>query len=111
MKALKFVVDPFLRLEAGFREMEELISIVDDNDTRSIEHLMGEAAKWRKTLEDLEFKSMMSGKFDQNNAIISINAGAGGTESCDWAGMLLRMYAKWAEPRGYEFERLDYLSG
>ncbi len=111
MKSLKFVVEPFVRIEKAFKELTELVEIVEADDTRSIDHLTREASTWKKTLEELEFKSMLSGAMDKNNAILSINAGAGGTEACDWAGMLLRMYTKWAESRGYAVERLDFLLG
>ncbi len=111
LKTLKSLLDPFLKVEKGLRELVELIDIVEEDDIKSVEHLRLEMAKWKKTLNGLEFKSMMSGRMDRNNAIVSINAGAGGTESCDWAGMLYRMYTKWAEPRGYGLERLDFLQG
>ena len=91
--------------------MAELVEIVEEADTKSIEHLASEVKKWKRQLEALEFKSMMSGKMDANAAIVSINAGAGGTESCDWAAMLYRMYVKWAESNGYELERTDILQG
>ena len=108
---MKFTIEPFMKIEKGFGELAELVGIIEPGDTRSIEHLRAEAAKWRKAFEELEFKSMMSGRVDRNSAILSINAGAGGTESCDWAGMLLRMYTKWAESKRYSVERLDYLQG
>ena len=62
-------------------------------------------------MDDIEFRSLLGEEADSCNAIISINAGAGGTESCDWAGMLLRMYTKWAEARGYTIEWLDQMAG
>ena len=65
----------------------------------------------RKRLDSLEFSSLLSGEADRNNAILSINAGAGGTESCDWAAMLLRMYARYAEGKGFDMEIIDQLVG
>lgn len=62
-------------------------------------------------LEELEFKNMLSGKEDLLSAVITINAGAGGTESCDWAAMLLRMYKMWAEKHGYKVNEVDYQDG
>jgi peptide chain release factor 2 len=111
LKELKNLVDPLLKVEKGFQELAELVGIVDDHDARSIEHLRAEAARWTKTLDELEFKRLMGGRMDPRDAIMSINAGAGGTEACDWAGMLLRMYAKWAEGRGHTIEWLDTLQG
>jgi peptide chain release factor 2 len=64
-----------------------------------------------KMLEELEFRQMLSGLNDKNNAILSINAGAGGTESCDWAEMLLRMYRMWADRHGYKNEVIDFTPG
>ena len=64
-----------------------------------------------KVVEDLEFKNMLSGKEDHLDAVISINAGAGGTESCDWAAMLLRMYRMWAEKNGFKVIDVDMQDG
>lgn len=74
-------------------------------------HFKLELSGIRSRVEDIEFKSLLGGETDSSNAILSINAGAGGTESCDWAGMLLRMYAKWAEARGFQIDWIDQLSG
>jgi len=60
-----------------------------------------------KLLEDLEFKNMLSGKEDSLSAVLTINSGAGGTESCDWANMLLRMYKMWADSHGYQIIETD----
>ena len=68
-------------------------------------------AKFFKELDALELKVFLNGPHDKNNCIFSINAGAGGTESCDWANMLLRMYQRWAESRGWEVEVTDALPG
>ena len=68
-------------------------------------------AELKRKVEGLEFNSLLGAETDRNNAILSVNAGAGGTESCDWAAMLLRMYTKWAEGRGYEVNLIDQLSG
>jgi peptide chain release factor 2 len=64
-----------------------------------------------KALEDIEFKNMLRGEEDRLSCVLQINAGAGGTESCDWASMLLRMYLMWAEKNGYKVTELDYNSG
>ncbi|HWF20282.1 MAG TPA: peptide chain release factor 2, partial [Verrucomicrobiae bacterium] len=68
-------------------------------------------AQFSKDLENLELKVFLNGPHDKNNCILSINAGAGGTESCDWANMLLRMYQRWAESRGWQVEINDALPG
>lgn len=64
-----------------------------------------------KLLEDLEFKNMLSGEEDRLSAVLTINSGAGGTESQDWASILLRMYLRWAEKHGYKITEMDYLEG
>lgn len=64
-----------------------------------------------KALDELEFKNMLSGEEDQLNAVLTINAGAGGTESCDWAAMLMRMYIMWGEKNGYLVKEIDYQAG
>lgn len=64
-----------------------------------------------KALDELEFKNMLSGEEDQLNAVLTINAGAGGTESCDWAAMLMRMYIMWGEKHGYAVREIDYQAG
>lgn len=64
-----------------------------------------------QALDELEFKNMLSGEEDQLNAVLTINAGAGGTESCDWAAMLMRMYIMWGEKHGYTVREIDYQAG
>ena len=59
----------------------------------------------------MKIQTLFSGEYDSDNAIVTLHAGAGGTESCDWAGMLYRMYTKWAESHGFKTEVLDYLDG
>lgn len=67
--------------------------------------------KLEKDIEKLEINTLLSGKYDNNNAIITLHPGAGGTESCDWVQMLYRMYTRWATTNGYEAKELDYLDG
>lgn len=76
-----------------------------------MKHLDEEAAKLVKAVDVFEFKSYLNQEADPLNAILSINSGAGGTESCDWANMLLRMYTRWAEDKGYKVDMLDILTG
>ena len=67
--------------------------------------------KLEKDIEKLEINTLLSAKYDNNNAIITLHPGAGGTESCDWVQMLYRMYTRWASSNGYEVKELDYLDG
>ena len=87
------------------------MAIVEETDTESLKHLEAESEKLTKKIELLEFQKLLSGPNDRNSAILSINAGAGGTESCDWASMLLRMYHRWSEDQGYKVEMIDALAG
>lgn len=80
-------------------------------DAGSLKHFKVDLTKLKQKAGDLEFKSLLGGETDKNNAILSINAGAGGTESCDWAAMLLRMYTRWAEGKGYQVSLVDQLVG
>jgi len=105
------VVEPFSRIEAGLKDIKDIVGIAEAGDTESLGHFNADLARLKKELDGLEFKSLLGGESDSNNAILSINAGAGGTESCDWAAMLLRMYTLWAEGRGYVISRLDQLVG
>lgn len=75
------------------------------------QELQEEAGKFRKKLEDLELKNMLSGEDDHRDAILTFNPGAGGTESQDWAAMLFRMYNRWAEKNGYEVSTIEYQTG
>lgn len=97
------------------REEEELSELLELAREEKEESLLGELEerkeKLRKDLGDLELKSILSGEYDRNSAILTIHAGAGGTESCDWANMLLRMYLRWGERKGYEAKILDILPG
>ncbi|MFA5146211.1 MAG: peptide chain release factor 2 [Candidatus Omnitrophota bacterium] len=111
LKGLKAVVEPFSRIEAGLKDIKDIVGIAEAGDTESLGHFNADLARLKKELDGLEFKSLLGGESDSNNAILSINAGAGGTESCDWAAMLLRMYTLWAEGRGYVISRLDQLVG
>ena len=111
LKSLKTAVEPFTALEKERDEIQELLSIVDEKDLKSLKHLEEELGRLEKKIDVLEFQKLLSGPNDKNSAILSINAGAGGTESCDWVSMLLRMYSRWAQDRGYGVEIVDILPG
>jgi len=83
----------------------------DESDEESLEALYEEAPTLESQIRDMEIEVLLSGESDANNAIVSIHPGAGGTESQDWAEMLLRMYKRWAERRGFSIEILDYQNG
>lgn len=106
------VVEPFDRLletETDLRELYEMLDEDPSDETRADADAM--AAEFLAELEALEFKTLMSGEYDANNALLEINAGAGGDESCDWAEMLFRMYTRWFQRRGFEYEVLNETPG
>ncbi|MCK5306075.1 MAG: peptide chain release factor 2 [Candidatus Omnitrophica bacterium] len=111
LKNIKNTVSGWEEMRGECRDLSELVEITEDNDKESINHLEEEIKGLEGKLEKLEFKRLLGGKHDANNAIISIHAGAGGTESCDWAAMLLRMYSRWAENKGYSLQTVDLLPG
>ena len=90
-------------------EIDELLK--QEQDESLSKELEQDKLKLTKDIENIETKTKLSGKHDKNNAIVSIHAGAGGTESCDWAQMLVRMYSRWAESKGFSFNTIDILDG
>ncbi len=111
LKGLKLIVEPYLKIEANLKDIRDIVGIAEADDTESLKHFQEELSKISLKLDDLEFKTLLSGEADPNNAIMNVNAGAGGTEACDWAAMILRMYTMWAESRGYKITWLDQLQG
>lgn len=110
LKALKGLVEPFHSSEKQVAEALEFVELAGQ-DEGILKQLNDEIAALTQTVDKLELQTLLSGEFDRNNAILSINAGAGGTESCDWASMLLRMYLRWMETRGFQYQELDILPG
>ncbi len=110
LKFLKNCVEPF---ENGLKKISDVKELLDASggDQEFLQQIGDEIVLLQKEIRELELKSLLSGPFDRNNALLSINAGAGGTESCDWASMLLRMYVRWAEEHKYKVRTLDILSG
>ncbi len=111
LRAIRSLVGPYNEIRQQFDTLKELAGIVEPEDAESIRSLMEETEEVRGEIDRLEFKCILGGEADRCDAIVSINAGAGGTESCDWASMLLRMYIRWAEHHGHSSEMLDQLSG
>ena len=99
------------RLYEDTNAILELMDEMEEEDDSLEKELQSYAGKLERALEELELASLLSGEYDQNNAIVTIHPGAGGTESQDWASMLLRMYTRWAENHDYEVEVLDYQPG
>ncbi len=111
LKELKNIVEPWELAVRKHQELKDLMSIVGSGDQGLLRDLERNIGELLAELDKLEFKTLLSGEFDSESAILSINAGAGGTESCDWVGMLLRMYTRFSEMRGYGIETIDILYG
>lgn len=112
LKGLKDTVDTLNGLASQYEDIETLIEMgYEESDSSIIPEIRQELDAFVETFEEIRIGTLLSEEYDKNNAILKLNAGAGGTESCDWAGMLYRMYTRWAEKKGYAVEVLDYLDG
>ncbi len=111
--AFKGVLNPYHELQKKVEDFQTLAELIEEEGASS--PMLGEAddecAFLQKKLDDLELLSFLSGKYDSGNAFLSINAGAGGTESCDWANMVYRMYTRWIEKSGMKFTVLNFQNG
>lgn len=112
MNQLKNKVESFQNIENQLNDMIEMNALLKEEKEESLEKELEQSTKKiEKEIEKLEINTLFSGKYDTNNAILTLHPGAGGTESCDWAEMLYRMYTRWALDNGYEIKELDYLDG
>ncbi len=111
LKSLKLTVDSWQAISDRYEELAELADILKVEDKELIANLSHNLDTLLKEVSGLEFKTLLGGEFDKSNAILSINAGAGGTESCDWVAMLFRMYSRWAESKDYQVKNIDVLFG
>lgn len=110
LKGLKNIVEPYAECIKRVSDAKELLTMTD-GDEGMAEQLAQEAADIREKIDAIELEAMLSGPFDNNAALLSINAGAGGTESCDWASMIMRMYSRYADIKGLKCEVIDVLHG
>jgi peptide chain release factor 2 len=112
VKALSFWIDKFTKLTLAYEDVTTLAQLGNEEED---EALLPEARaltdKFIEDFENLRIAALLSGEYDRNNAIVTLHSGAGGTEACDWANMLFRMYTRWSEKNGYNTEVLDYLPG
>jgi len=112
LKNLKDTVGIYKKLEDQYEDILTLIQMgYEENDESLVPEIAAELAEFKKEFDDLRIGTLLSGEYDKNNAILKLNAGAGGTESCDWCSMLYRMYTRWAERKGFAVEVLDFLDG
>jgi peptide chain release factor 2 len=109
MKAAKAIVDPVKAVDDGVEELELLMEMAEEEGEEEVaEELERVATVLEKELDQLDFQVMLGGPDDASNAYLQISAGAGGVDSCDWAGMLLRMFIRWGERRGMGVSQVDY---
>ncbi len=94
-------------IQKVLQDVEEILQITSEEDLETVQMLMEELERIEKPIRDLEIRAFLSEEMDPKNAYLTVQAGAGGTEACDWASMLLRMYRRWAERHGYEVEVVD----
>ncbi|MEG1848586.1 MAG: peptide chain release factor 2 [Lachnospiraceae bacterium] len=112
LKDLQSAVEIYRKLEEQYDDIETLIQMgYEEGDTSLITDIRGELDTFITQFEEIRISTLLSDEYDRCNAILKLNAGAGGTESCDWAGMLYRMYTRWAERKGFTIDVLDYLDG
>jgi peptide chain release factor 2 len=112
LKNLKDTIEDYGHLKGKYEDVQTLIQMgYEENDESLLPEIEEAMTIFVKDLEDLKLKTLLSGEYDKYNAIITLHAGAGGTESCDWASMLCRMYQRWADKKGFTTEMLDFLDG
>jgi len=112
LKSLKDDVATFASLSTGYEDIETMIEMgYEENDASLIPEIQEMLDEFIETYENIRMKTLLSGEYDRNHAIVSLHAGAGGTESCDWASMLFRMYSRWVDKKGFSLQVLDSLDG
>ena len=112
LKSLKDDIEIYHHLTELFEEIELLIEMgYEENDPAVLPDIQANMDEFITEYENIRMKTLLSGEYDNNNAIVTLHAGAGGTESCDWCGMLYRMYSRWVDKKGFSMEVLDYLDG
>ena len=111
LSRLKASIEPTIQLQSRVADLKELAELVEEEDGADARDVRRELEEAEAAYRRLEIETLLSGEHDSSNAITEINAGAGGTEACDWTAMLLRMYLRWAERHGYRTEILNSLEG
>ena len=110
-KQIKVRIDSFSNLISKIDDVEVLKELMDDGDEDTENEIISEISFVEKAVEQLKIETMLSGEYDKNNAILTLHTGVGGADANDWTSMLLRMYTRWCEKKGYEVEILDYQAG
>lgn len=112
LKDLKGTIERYEALETAYEDIETLLEMgYEEEDESLIPEIEQELKDFESAYEELRIGTLLSGEYDKDNAILTLHAGAGGTESCDWASMLCRMYQRWADKKGFTTEMIDFLDG
>ena len=112
LKNLKDTLEEYERLVTAYEDVETLLEMgYEENDASLIPELQETMAEFEKDFDALRIKTLLSGEYDKDNAILTLHSGAGGTEAMDWVSMLFRMYTRWADAHGFTTSVLDYLDG
>ena len=115
MKHLKGLQDSVKKIDKMFTDYEDLMMLIEmaaeEGDEETVEGIEEELSVFEEEFEEMRIQTLLTGEYDSCNAIVSLHAGAGGTEACDWTSMLYRMYTRWAERKGFSIEVLDMLEG
>jgi peptide chain release factor 2 len=110
-KQLKMVLDPFDAIVAGLDDAEVMLELAEAGEGEALAEAEAELKNVESGFESLEMQSLLGEEFDGNGAYLTLHAGAGGTESCDWADMLYRMFTRYAERKGFKVQIMDYQAG
>lgn len=112
LNSLKSDIEGYQHLESAYEDLETLLEMgYEENDETLIPEIEKELNAFIEDLEGIRIRTLLSEEYDKDNAILTLHAGAGGTESCDWCSMLLRMYQRWADKKSFTTEIIDYLDG
>ena len=112
IKGMRAKVERYNKLKELWEDLLTLVELaIEENDESVLDEIKKGYNQLEKDLETMRLETLLSGKYDKNSAIMTLHAGAGGTEAQDWCEMLFRMFVRWAERRGYKTETLDYLAG
>lgn len=110
-KKLKDKIERFKGLENSLEDIKILRELMDVDDKETAKEIICEIKKVEKEIKRFKVEILLSGEYDRNNAILTLHTGVGGTDANDWTDMLLRMYTRWCEKKGYSLETIDYLAG
>lgn len=110
-KRAKDKIDKFKSLNERIDDVEVLKELMEENDEETAQEIISEVKSLSKEIDSLKIETILSGEYDRNDAILTLHTGVGGSDANDWTEMLLRMYTRWCEKKGYSLETIDYLPG